>query len=254
MAEREFSRNQLDKLGRRLLVDEIADEDLDSLTRYRVQLRSGTRRTLLAVRVYAQARGFAVSERPEKTLSSIRRKLRETTVHLGDMNDLVGCRITVPDRITQYRVRADLDQAFRDVRWIDRNRFPSNGYRAIHGIRRAASAVLEIQIRTTLQDLWANLSESLADRYGDISIKYGGGPDPIRGELGLLSHWIDGFEMFEDIRVFEQLTAPERLADDAMDEEMLVQLSDQLDGRTKRIQELRDDTLSRIAKLGKSSL
>jgi putative GTP pyrophosphokinase len=165
------------------------------------------------------------------------------------MDDLVGCRITVPDRHTQNRARRDLGRAFGSIRWIDRNEKPSNGYRAVHGSLRKSGAVLEIQIRTTLQDIWANLSESFADRFGDPSIKYGGGPSAIRAELDLLSAWIDDIDKYEASRTLERMTAPSKLADDSMDEEILLEVSKELDKRMTMLRELHADAESRIARL-----
>jgi ppGpp synthetase/RelA/SpoT-type nucleotidyltranferase len=50
----------------------------------------------------------------------------------------------------------------------------------------------EVQVRTQLQHIWAQLSESLADRYG-FDLKYGGGPPSIAATLAeyseLLAEW-----------------------------------------------------------------
>jgi hypothetical protein len=211
VAEREFSRNQLDKLGERLLAQPIADEDLETLSAYQATLRAKTRRQLLIVRTYATARGFDFSDRPEKTLFSIRRKLRESRIRLAQMNDLVGCRLTVPRRGIQKRVCADLTIALPPVQWTDRIASPSSGYRAMHGIRNADGARLEIQVRTSLQSAWANLSEELAARLGDPSIKYGGGPPDVRGILDTLSDRIDALEAAEES--LETLATPAILAE-----------------------------------------
>ena len=51
---------------------------------------------------------------------------------------------------------------------------------------------VEIQVRTQLQHVWAELSEKLADRYG-MDVKYGGGPEAIYAHLAPASDLIAQF-------------------------------------------------------------
>lgn len=60
---------------------------------------------------------------------------------------------------------------------MDRREDPSHGYRAVHVIAEISGKPVEIQVRTSLQHLWAELSEKLSD-HRDPAIKYGGGPHP----------------------------------------------------------------------------
>ena len=71
-----------------------------------------------------------------------------------------------------------LRETFRQIRVIDRRVSPSHGYRAVHVIADSDPVSVEIQIRTALQHLWAELSERLADVV-DSNIKYGGGDSQI---------------------------------------------------------------------------
>ena len=59
---------------------------------------------------------------------------------------------------------------------------PSHGYRAVHIIVRIDGLPIEIQVRTRLQDSWAQLSEVLSDKI-ERSLKYGGGPAGFRESL-----------------------------------------------------------------------
>lgn len=58
----------------------------------------------------------------------------------------------------------------------DRRTTPSHGYRAAHVIVFPEDIPVEIQIRTTSQDKWAQIAESLGDRWGR-GLRYGAGPD-----------------------------------------------------------------------------
>ena len=55
---------------------------------------------------------------------------------------------------------------------------------------------VEIQIRTSLQHLWAEISEKLSD-IADPNIKYGGGPVALRAALTNASEGIAALELLE---------------------------------------------------------
>jgi Region found in RelA / SpoT proteins len=58
----------------------------------------------------------------------------------------------------------------------DRRETPSHGYRAIHVIVFPEDIPVEIQIRTAVQDRWAQATEGLGDSWGR-GLRYGDGPD-----------------------------------------------------------------------------
>jgi ppGpp synthetase/RelA/SpoT-type nucleotidyltranferase len=62
----------------------------------------------------------------------------------------------------------------------------SHGYRAVHVIVKVSGFPVETQVRTALQNSWAQATESLADSF-DPEIKYGRGPDLIRNILDRVS-------------------------------------------------------------------
>src|SRR5439155_25857583 len=66
--------------------------------------------------------------------------------------------------------------AFDDAGIDGRRARPSYGYRAKHVIVRIEGCPVEIQVRTRLQDLWAQAMESLGDAWGR-QIRYGLPPD-----------------------------------------------------------------------------
>ena len=60
-------------------------------------------------------------------------------------------------------------------------------------IVKVAGFPVEVQVRTPLQNSWAQGTKSLADTF-DPEIKYGGGPEQLRHVLELVSARIAGVE------------------------------------------------------------
>lgn len=121
-----------------------------------------------------------------KTLESVALKLSRQTIRLSQVDDIAGCRIVVANLNAQERTVEALGRSLTVHSVVDRRNVPSFGYRAMHviGISSVGYPV-EVQIRTRVQDMWANLSESAASQ--DLAIKYGGGPPEIRDILDRLS-------------------------------------------------------------------
>ena len=78
------------------------------------------------------------------------------------------------DVVEQDRIIESLVVLFEGANLSDRRKTPSHGYRAVHVIANYDGKFVEIQVRTALQHLWAELSEKLSDVI-DPAIKYGGG-------------------------------------------------------------------------------
>ena len=101
-------------------------------------------------------------------------------MRLTQVQDIAGCRVIVSDILEQDRVVGSLlFGAFNDARIVDRREEPSYGYRAVHIVVEMFGKVVEIQVRTTFQHMWAEISEKYADLYGS-DVKYGGGTEDIR--------------------------------------------------------------------------
>ena len=117
-----------------------------------------------------------------KTLDSVVAKLKRSTTDLGSMQDIAGCRINVPGLDDQDDAVARIQERFEARKTDDLRDRPHSGYRAVHVIVAAPHGRwVEIQVRTALQDLYAQLSERMADAFG-IEMKYGGG-DPFAREI-----------------------------------------------------------------------
>ncbi|MGC2405830.1 MAG: hypothetical protein WA431_05425 [Candidatus Cybelea sp.] len=96
----------------------------------------------------------------------------------------------------QNRVVELLTRAYPSARVVDRRANPAHGYRAVHVIVQESGHYIEVQVRTHLQNGWAQLSEKYSDLY-DQRIKYGGGPRPFLEILIRLSNSGKGLEDLE---------------------------------------------------------
>ena len=188
-----MNNSELDRLGERLRLG-ITPDDLTALDAFRRGFRQSYDSVVDRIRTEL---GLEASGRPAKSTAAIVDKLRRGSMRLTQMQDIAGCRIVVPDTSTQSQLVGKLETMF-EVAVVDRRARPSHGYRAIHVIVRSTDLPVEVQLRTDLQHVWAELSEKLADAYG-IALKYGGGPDRIRSTLDDFSTLIAEFEKTLDI-------------------------------------------------------
>jgi putative GTP pyrophosphokinase len=173
-----MTKSQVDKLGERLKIKRD-EADLRLLDHYRLSFVDAYDHVLAVLRDNLK---LAPTGRRAKTTESIIAKLNREHSRLSQLQDIAGCRIVVEDPAAQDSVVAALKFEFPDCKVIDRRDKPSHGYRAVHVIVRSHDKAVEVQVRTFLQHLWAEVSEKLADRYG-IDVKYGGGPDLISSLL-----------------------------------------------------------------------
>jgi ppGpp synthetase/RelA/SpoT-type nucleotidyltranferase len=119
-----------------------------------------------------------------KTIGTIVDKLkRERTMAMSHMRDIAGIRIVEEMTRIQQDVLvdeiADAVQTLGSVKRIDRRTDPRHGYRAVHIELEARPYHCEIQVRTRLQDQWAQIVEKLGDRWGR-QIRYGESPNSPR--------------------------------------------------------------------------
>src|SRR5260370_5734899 len=118
---------------------------------------------------------------------------------LSSMQDIAGLRIvkdvTLPQQDEISRI---ISEAFPGAKVVDRRRHPSHGYRAVHVIVEQGECLVEVQVRTRLQDLCAQALEKAADSIGR-EIRYGTipGDEPQRSMDEMLmemSEMIDSVE------------------------------------------------------------
>lgn len=186
-----FARDAIDELGQRLAAAGLNDLDEADYQAFRTGFAGALSEVTQALTECADTalagRRTEVGSRI-KAIDSVVAKLRRKETQLSTMQDIAGCRLTVP-------TLADLQVAVRWLRGrltVERekdytHRGQKGGYRAVHLIVSTSSErYAEIQIRTEVQHAWANLSEQLAYSI-DRLIKAGGGPPDVRRRLLLLS-------------------------------------------------------------------
>jgi len=190
------SKTQIDHLGNRLRQGTVTDADVKLLDSYRRSFTTAYKTVIAAIR---DAVDFGPTGRPAKSTTSIVDKLQRESIRLTQMQDIAGCRLVVPRIGTQDRVVQLLSKRL-GAAIVDRRKRPSHGYRAVHVIATVDSKAIEIQVRTTLQHLWAEFSEKLSDVV-DPAIKYGGGPPDWRRVLDGISETVARVEALELQRV-----------------------------------------------------
>jgi len=176
-----LSKSQINRLGDRLRKDRPLPADVETLDMFRRSFDEALQIVVQKMR----ALGLEPSVRIKTTISTVE-KLKRESIRLSRLQDVAGCRVIVDDLADQDRVVGLIIGAFPKAVVIDRRGKPSHGYRAVYVVIDIDDRLVEVQIRTELQHLWAVLSETWADAL-DQSIKYGGGPPEIHQNLKLKS-------------------------------------------------------------------
>jgi len=185
-----LSRSHVDRIGERFRKGEIDPDVIVELSRYRNGFASAYR----AVEILLRERlGLEVSGRPAKSTTAIVDKLQRESIRLSQMQDIAGCRVIVNGMHGQDNLVEDLEVLLEGVKVVDRRSNSSHGYRAVHLIVNASFYPVEIQIRTRMQHMWADISEKLADSYGQ-EVKYGRGNEAVVKLLRNLSTEIERLE------------------------------------------------------------
>ena len=168
-------------------------------------------------------------------------------MRLTQMQDIAGCRLIVSNIADQERVIEALSRLFDEVGIVDRRERPSYGYRAVHLIVTSFGKVIEIQVRTSLQHLWAELSEKFSDVV-DPAIKYGGGEEWIRVLLTEASNGVALGELGEKQLAVILATSPpeDQLPEDLKQE--ITACREQLSSGKQRLTELLADMIARVKK------
>lgn len=188
-----ISKTQVDRLGDRLRKSFLSDADLRTLDDYRRSFGGAYEEVVRTIR---EKLNLEPTGRPAKSTSSIVEKLHRESIRLSQVQGIAGCRIVVGDTHEQNRVTYLLQRIFPSASLVDRRIHPSYGYRAVHMIIKILGKLIEVQIRTELQHLWAELSEKFSDKI-DPTIKYGGGDKEIQKLLSSFSGLVKHYEEVE---------------------------------------------------------
>ena len=192
MCKMPISKTQIDRLGDRLKGGPHTESDLRLLDDYRRSFGDAYEAVVQTIR----QRGEFPTGRLAKSTLSIVEKLRRESLRLSQMQDIAGCRVVVGNVVAQEQFVASLITEFPKASVMDRRNNPSYGYRAVHIIAEISGKPIEIQVRTSLQHLWAEVSEKSSDVL-DPTIKYGGGSESWRNFLTKSSVSVALYEEFE---------------------------------------------------------
>lgn len=182
------SKGELDRAGRRLRESESpSDEDLALYNAYRTSfephLWSLVETIASAISDIAEISVDTRLKQPKSVIA----KLRRHQTKLSTIEDIGGCRIFAETMLDARSIVDALSGSLDIVRQRDYWEGPRDGYRASHLIAQLSERHrVEIQVRTEIQNEWANLSEYLSHRV-DPEVKYGGGPPTLRSDLDRLS-------------------------------------------------------------------
>jgi ppGpp synthetase/RelA/SpoT-type nucleotidyltranferase len=175
----EWTKSQIARLGKNLLA---SDPPSDA---YLQQLQS-------LLQLYDEALETATSRIQDnlgtqptsrlKTTGTLIEKLKKSGGRsLPNIQDVAGTRIVLDGTLgDQTELSESLRSLFADgskpPRIMDRREEPMYGYRAVHVVVYVGGLPVEIQVRTKVQDQWANAFEKFADVVGR-GIRYGEEPD-----------------------------------------------------------------------------
>ncbi|KFI53743.1 RelA/SpoT domain-containing protein [Bifidobacterium biavatii] len=149
-----------------------------------------------------------------KTIDTLRDKMIRTPgMQIPSIHDVMGVRVAADMTLSvQSEVASRLAGCFSSASVLDIREHPHSGYRAVHVIVRMCGVCGEIQVRTMLQDLWANCFELAGDMFGR-GIRYGGEPDRydygISETLKSISEGLASLEALEDVSSSD-VTSPVR--------------------------------------------
>jgi putative GTP pyrophosphokinase len=120
-----------------------------------------------------------ITQRLKKRATIIDKLVRESRMDLVRMEDIGGCRVLVQDQRQADHLAERLADRWRIHRFRDYVRNPKDsGYRALHLIEERKERLIEVQIRTPLQDIWANQVER-DSRLRRVDFKSGAGAQAV---------------------------------------------------------------------------
>jgi GTP pyrophosphokinase len=140
----------------------------------------------------------SVTQRLKKFATILDKLNRHPSMQLSRMEDVGGVRAILSDQAAADEVARRLRKNWTVHRYRDYVRDPKqSGYRALHLIVVKKNVKIELQIRTGLQDFWANQVES-DSRYLRIDFKSGKGSEFVHAYYVAMSEFFAMREASED--------------------------------------------------------
>ena len=198
MRKHKFSKAEIIRLGNRLREDNETQDDLKLLDQFRESFGEDFKIVIKKLREIIDDEDCIINDRQTKTRKSIKDKLkRMKSLKLTQMQDIRGCRIVIREGglVKIQSILCEIKANFDEKKLKIKERDDEIGYRAIHIIVKENNSHIEIQIRTKLQDLWANLCEKYSSNDNDL--KYGARETKIKNTLKKYSGFIKNFEKME---------------------------------------------------------
>lgn len=194
-----YSSNQLKNLGKRLRKGSRSTEDLIMLANYKASFDEVLfdLNSILFKQFSENNIPVILSGRSKRIKSLIRKLCRPNNrgMDLSRVDDVVGLRLIVRDIEVQDKA-LELIKNLAEVKKVTDYRGGEKPYRAIHVVLTKNGKLIELQIRTCAQHLWAEESESFGEK-----TKEGNGPELIAQYLEELSKVSKSIDDKKDIGV-----------------------------------------------------
>lgn len=147
---------------------------------------------------------IAVAQRL-KRLPTMIEKLEREQGRVTQMHDIGGARAVVPAVTDVYAVRRRLRKSWTIIRERDYIEKPKDsGYRALHLIVQRKGFAIEVQLRSGVQDIWANIVEEVGRERG-IGLKFGAGDADVLRGFAAVSELLARFERGEVVVSADEL-------------------------------------------------
>ncbi len=220
---RSVSTSRVNKAGKRLAklleavvdgsvnLDQLTDQewgpvlaDVQLLEDWRERHARPLRATNASLRHYIRpfsalnAVDVSVTQRLKKVSTILDKLDRYPTMPLSSMEDIGGIRAVLPSQAASDEVARRLRKNWKVHRYRDYVREPKeSGYRALHLIVVKQGVKIEVQLRTVLQDFWANQVER-DSRYLRVDFKSGAGHDAVHAYYLSMSELLKMREVSEE--------------------------------------------------------
>jgi ppGpp synthetase/RelA/SpoT-type nucleotidyltranferase len=190
-----ISKSKIDQIGERLKKGEVLEEDeLKGLLEWRNSFSSTLDYYHSKLKAQISPNDINTLSRRLKRINSIQVKLKRfKTMRLSTLQDIAGVRVVLKDEIALQKSFAKLRGLSNKHKLKKLNDYHNNakpdGYRGIHLIyQNESSAMIEIQLRTELQHIWATALEIYGELQ-NISFKTGEGDQSWKDFFELLSSY-----------------------------------------------------------------